>query len=449
MKHREIRFRGTPVMASITDPQAQVDGDAGVIKGVSAIQNVEALGHGMTCDATTVQQVVDAINAAPMGIGSRFTHPGMCDDGSAKMIGRVTNASVGGQGNLPGELKARCDLHLADYAAKSPDGNLRDYVIARAMEDPASFGLSIAALINPVWRLDDGSEIDAWDDNGDQIPKPANAVGDDLPLARIVKLKYVDVVGDPAANRDGLFSAGSVLAATTFHEIDAWLSARGISRERAQAFVARYFAAKKGGTSHKAMGNPAPATPEKGNSMTPEQLKQLKAKHPDHAGLIVDMFADGKGVAEIEAAIVDATKDAERAKVASQLATATAKLGELADKVEKLSADHKAALTAKDDQIAKLSADLAKAKKVADLGTKAPEHIGGLETDEEGDALSDAALEKRWGGDPELRKRFMGDKEAFIALARNDAAMDAAMSGKGKTTITRIDPGVFRRGDKE
>ena len=511
MKPREIRFRGNPTVPG-AGTLGQIDARAGIIYGCSAIQVGLALGHDCMIDQITVQQTVDAINAAPDGVKCRFTHPGMCDDGTASLVGRVRNGRLSDDGT-----KALCDLYIGNYAANAPSaGNLRDYVLKRAQEDPGSFGMSIAALMTFSWMIypgpandplantddaepegqpdmsitdyqpasaqmsaggdpsadaptldDDGNplaptELPAMDDDGRPVAKPEGA-STDLPVARIKKLTAVDVVGEPAANRDGLFSANtpSALADAAFHTIDDYAKRTGASVERLFLFARRYFAARgvdltkppaaEHAPHHQAAGNPAPATPQKGNAMLkPEELKALTAKHPDHAGLIVAQFADGKGVAEIEAAIITATKDAEAAKSAAQLAAITGKLEQFAQRVEKLDADHKAALQAKDDQIAKLSADLSKAEKVAKLGAGAPPVIGGMETDEDSDELSDAALEKRWASDPALRKNFMAGKDpdaksVFFAMVRGDAQFAAARDGRGgPSTVKHIDPTVFR-----
>jgi hypothetical protein len=247
------------------------------------------------------------------------------------------------------------------------------------------------------WKLSDGTEVPAIDDK-----PPSSAIGK-LPFIRVNQLKAVDAVDSPAANRSGLFSESSGgLAENIFADIDQYLSANGVSHERALLFATRYFAAR-GIT----IGGLTPPQSPKGHAMKPEELKALRAKHPDHAGLIVDMFADGKGEVEIIAAIKDA-----------QTATLAAKTEELLKKAEKERADFAASLQARDDQIKKLTEDLAKASKIADLGKGAPAPIGGLESDEGTDPSSDMTLERKWATDKELRAKFFDDKEAFIALSK-------------------------------
>lgn len=414
---KSFRFRGTPTSASITDPQAQIDTAAGIIRGVSAIQAVEALGHGMVADQITLQQCVDAINSAPGGgVKSRFTHPGACSDALGKMLGRVTNGRIEGD-------KAICDLYLSQSSKVSPDGDLYTYVLTRAQEDPASFGLSIAFSGSSMWLLDDGSEESEEMADGTMRPRPANAVGD-LPRARIAKLSAVDVVDEPAANRGGLFSKTFSLADDSFHDIDAFAQSNGIDQERLFQFASRYFSARGKTLSISPAGSPAPKNPTKGNAMKPEELKALKAKHPDHAGLIVDMFADGKTESEMLASIKDV-----------QHLAALSTIKELSAKIEKLTSDSVAAAQSKDDQISKLSADLSKAAKVAELGTGAPPPIGGLESDE---LTGDASFEKQWSTDAKLRANWLNDKDSFIALSKLDAEQLATAGGKKSNTITPV-----------
>ena len=415
---RTLRFRASPTNAGITDPQAQIDSVAGIIRGVSAIQAVEALGHGMVADAKTLQQCADAINSAPGGVKSRFTHPGMCSDALGKMLGRASNAIVIGD-------KCICDLQLSESSKVSPDGNLWAYVMARAQEDPASFGLSIAFAGSAVWMLDDGSEVDEQMDDGSLRERPSNAVGD-LPRARISALKAVDVVDEPAANRDGLFSATPSLADDAFHTIDQFSQEKGITAERLSQFACRYFAARGINLSVTKPAAQSPAKSPRENAMKPEELKALKAKHPDHAGLIVDMFADGKSEVEMLSAI----KDHEHMLLAAKVESLTSELA-------KRDADHKASLSAKEDQLVKLSADLEKASKVAALGTGAPAPIGGLESDE---GSGSDGLEKKWATDAEVRARFSDDKSAYLALAALDAEQALAQSGKGRSTFTPPQP---------
>lgn len=163
--------------------------------------------------------------------------------------------------------------------------------------------------------------------------------------------------------------------------------------------------------------------------MTLAEMKALSAKHPKHAGLIVEHFSEKVTVAEIEALIGLSEKE-------SKFAATVAELESIKLAHSKCEGDHKASMSAKDDQIAKLSADLAAAKKIADLGTGAPKSVGGDVTDELSDGDDhEAVWAKKWKEDKELRVQFSNDKSVYLALCK----MNHETSAKtGKTTIQKI-----------
>ena len=226
----QTRFRSLP----LREAPARVDRENRVIYGVSAAQAVEALGHGLMLDGKTLEQIVALGNAAKNGIKSRYTHPGLSSDGMGKHLGRMKNFRVEGD-------KAVGDVYLSSAASKSPDGDLAGYVMDLAEEDSAALGMSVSIGANLVWTLDNGSEVFA--DN----ERPANALTE-LPVARAVELYAVDVVDEPAANRDGMFSSAlwgtNVLAENMFGEFDTLLKQVGMTPEKAWEYALKYFDAR-------------------------------------------------------------------------------------------------------------------------------------------------------------------------------------------------------------
>lgn len=214
-------------------PVAGIDTENHVLYGVSAMQAVEALGHGLLIDQITLQQFVDIANSKRQGLKSRFTHPGLSSDGLGKHLGRMRNFRVQGD-------KAIGDLYFSESAARSPHGDLRGYVESLAIEDPEAFGMSVVVDGVRVWVLDDGTEVDAdpWGD------APPNA-RDSIPTLRIVEAYAVDAVDEPAANRDGLFGAFSKttneLAAAAYDDIDRHLARAGIDQDTLAAYVNTYL----------------------------------------------------------------------------------------------------------------------------------------------------------------------------------------------------------------
>jgi len=213
---------------------------AGLIRGAAVITRGEARGHDMWIDETMIKQVSLAINAAGQGVKSRFTHPSLSGDGLGHGLGRYRKASVDGD-------IVRADLHVFESAHKTPDGDLADYVLTLAREDPESFGNSIA------FEPDIGAEEEFRGKHSDedgifQSPDPDNTKG--YAHVRLFDLRAVDAVDEPAANPDGLFHRGDEIAFLA----DGWLEyvlglsgerpaeqLFGIDDNRIRAYVARYF----------------------------------------------------------------------------------------------------------------------------------------------------------------------------------------------------------------
>lgn len=230
--HQLVRLRALPVR----EAPERVDREAHTIFGVSCAQAVEALGHGLLLDRVTLDQLADHGNRAPKGIKSRFTHPGLSSDGLGKMLGRLKDFRVE-------DDKVLADLHLSALAFKSPDGNLGDYVMGLAEDEPEAFGMSVVVDGEAVWVLDDGYEVPV----GDTRERPKRAVAD-KPALRIVQFVACDAVDEPAANRDGLFSAHlwatNKWAESAFGEIDNYLARQGVTVDKAFEVALRYFDAR-------------------------------------------------------------------------------------------------------------------------------------------------------------------------------------------------------------
>ena len=176
---------------------------AGLIKGAAAITRGEALGHEMWIDRTMLEQTRDAINSADKGIKSRFTHPSLSGDGLGKALGRYRNAEI--QGDI-----VYADLHVFQSAHETPDGDLADYVMGLAEEDPEAFGNSIS------FRPDFGAEEEFQGKHSDEdgrFQSPDSDNKKNLPHARLAELRAVDAVDSPAANPNGLFHRGDEIVA--------------------------------------------------------------------------------------------------------------------------------------------------------------------------------------------------------------------------------------------
>src|SRR4030042_2295924 len=128
--------------------------DGSVIIGVSVATIGEAQGHRLLFDEKSLDQLQQLGSSKPTGIKSRFTHPDWFHDGLGKYLGRVHNFRV-----LEGKLLG--DLHISPSAHITPAGNLANYVLVLASEDPTSFGVSVVVDLDRVWPTNDGQEVSA------------------------------------------------------------------------------------------------------------------------------------------------------------------------------------------------------------------------------------------------------------------------------------------------
>ncbi|WP_417625137.1 hypothetical protein [Paremcibacter congregatus] len=180
------------------------DRGAGLIKHFSVITEGEALGHEMWCDGEFVQQVTDAINAAgDAGLKCRFTHPGLSADGMGKFLGNLKNASK--EGN-----QAFCDLHFSTNAHNTPDGDLAEYVMNLAEEDPDKFGSSIVFLHDR--KAEEMFYVEHKSEDSGEFQSPDSANSKNYYHVRLKQLFGADMVDDPAANPGGLFHRGQEIA---------------------------------------------------------------------------------------------------------------------------------------------------------------------------------------------------------------------------------------------
>lgn len=249
---------------------------SGLIRGFAVITRGEALGHDLWIDKTFLQQVADSLNAEQGGAKSRFTHPGLSADGLGKYLGRAHKATVDGD-------TIRADLHLAQSAHRSPDGDLAAYVMQLATEDAAAFGASIVFAhdfdAEDEFENDHLQEVEETDWRGQPVkrmrfrsPDPENTKH--LRHARLAALRAVDIVDSPAANPNGLFRRGDAIA----DEAESLLSfALGLSEEapvassfdvhpqRVQSFVAKFLERHRLSVVNKDEAMSTATTPQTGN----------------------------------------------------------------------------------------------------------------------------------------------------------------------------------------
>ena len=158
-----------------------------------------------------------APTTAKVGIKSRFTHPNESGDGLGHYLGRLRNFRRDGD-------QVRADLHFGAAAYKSPEGNLAEYVMDLAEEDPDAFGMSIVVPRDYFYHEEE-----------------------DRLYMRPTKLYAADVVDDPAAN-EGLFSTRPTLAQQATQFLDSHFGADSLEvvRDRITDFLDAYFKTRFG-----------------------------------------------------------------------------------------------------------------------------------------------------------------------------------------------------------
>lgn len=143
----------------------KVNAAEGIIYGVSVMTEGPARGHGVMCDAKTLQQVKECAAKYAGGLKVKMTHAGDAGD----IAGFLTDFRIKGK-------KLLADLNLLKNYEK------RDYVLELATTIPDTFGLSVSFS---------GTEEE---------------IGG-MSYARCLEIYSCDLVAEPAANPTGLFSA--------------------------------------------------------------------------------------------------------------------------------------------------------------------------------------------------------------------------------------------------
>ena len=173
-----------------------VEYDSGVVRNVAVVTEGEARGHGVWLDSEFVDAVVEMGNARRSGIKARFGHPSMSSTALGTFLGRFKNFR---RVDENGVAMARADLFLSNSASETPHGDLREYVLNLAENDPEAFGASI--VFEPAdyyQRTEEGAKriVDGpWS-------------SDEKVFVEMGSLRAADLVDDPAANPEGLFASG-------------------------------------------------------------------------------------------------------------------------------------------------------------------------------------------------------------------------------------------------
>lgn len=185
--------------AAVRGKPEGVDREARVIRGYVLAQEgpFKSAGRG-EFDLQSLESIVSLGNSVATGLKVRFGHPTESDDGLGKYLGRsrdlrldkAVDARTGKQVSA-----VRGDLHFAESASKTPNGDLASYVMDLAGEDSDAISSSLVLSVDMEYRLDKKG-VPLKDDEGEPLP----------PLWRPTKLFASDIV-DTGDAVDGLLSA--------------------------------------------------------------------------------------------------------------------------------------------------------------------------------------------------------------------------------------------------
>lgn len=183
-------FRSTVFKGGIDHVELEEHDDIidGKIQGVAVATEGLAVGHNVYLDSDFIKDVARMGNERGLGLKARFGHPSMSSDAVGTFAGRFNNFRVVND-------IVRADLDLAESARKSPNGDLKEYILSLAAESPDMFGISIVFTPGKEFQKDDNGKI--FDSGLFENDKKT--------FIEIKNLHAADVVDEPAANT-GLFS---------------------------------------------------------------------------------------------------------------------------------------------------------------------------------------------------------------------------------------------------
>jgi len=291
----------------------EVDRENGIIHGLAIVTMGEARGHGVHLDEEFVDETVKNVNKQKSGIKSRFGHPNMSSSAVGTYLGQVKNAWKDTSGKFP---VARGDLHLSESSKKAPQGDLWEYVMSMAEEDPEAFGTSIVFDRGNVYKRDDkGGKVYRYNRDGSYNREYQKVESKEYVEQK--RLRGDDVVDEPAANPAGLFSADQPAAVVTQFldenpEIWTMLQEDDVE-EIFSAFKERYEFHRNQASEHE---TPATNTQEPKqmeeqekktatHEQTVAQLSSLKGAFPKDLEFAVDSFEKGLTVEQAKAAYCD------------------------------------------------------------------------------------------------------------------------------------------------
>ena len=300
-----MRFRAAPARGI----DGKVDRDKGIIHGIAVVTMGEAKGHGVSLDEEFIDATVKNGNNIPKGLKSRFGHPNMSSSAVGTLLGRVKNFRKEVENGVP---IARGDLHLTESAKTAPQGDLYTHVLDLAEHDPDQFGTSIVFERGDTYKRNkEGEKVGRFNQDGTRNSDYSEIEGPEFVEQKA--LRADDVVDEPAANPNGLFSAFSAdqpaAVVTQFldenPDVFELLKSEDIE-SIFSAFRARYesYKADKGQVPTNTKEEPIMAedkNKDQGRDVAVAELTSLKKAFPSDLAFAVEAFEAGKSVEQAKA----------------------------------------------------------------------------------------------------------------------------------------------------
>lgn len=220
-----FRFRSMPVQAGL---RPKVDREKLLIRDVVSMEVMESKDwRPISADRKTLAWLRDLGNQSPKGITSRFGHPGISAGATGMKVATAVNFRLRDQ-------KLIHDSQLFPPARRSPkfSNDPLEYIMEAAEGHPDHFMQSVVIEAYTVWVLDDGTEIEAYGEDG-PVERPDNAINE-RPALRPVAFHATDYVAEGALTNSMFSSADdeSMLGEEAFELVDRWRSRYGIPLER-------------------------------------------------------------------------------------------------------------------------------------------------------------------------------------------------------------------------
>jgi len=329
---KSIMLRSNPVKTLATgETTSNIDHENGIIKNAVLVMATEAKGHDVHLSDDFTKSIYDlGIKSGERGLKSRFGHPNSsARDSLGTYVGQYHNFSYHeATEKTPSHVKA--DLHLAESAKISPEGNMYDYILKLASEnDGQNFSNSIV-FSEDLYHFEDKQGNILADGEQYEI-SGAKRVLDSAKM-----LYAIDLVDEGAAT-DSLFCNPKSFAkrATEFLDQNSDIMAFIMDTESDEAitkFMKKYFS-NRPDMAEKFTASPEANTKQKSREKTMEN----EEKENMFTRMFTACFGKGEEAPEVKPnEVIEKTPEVIELKETPEFTALAAEKIELQTKIEEL-----------------------------------------------------------------------------------------------------------------